>query len=331
MTSYSKDDFLGTRVLVTGGTGFMGSAVIEELLSQTGVESVCSISRRWDDSEKLARKLGDTRFYYQNGDIRDASFVNRVVRDGDFDVIIHAAAYKSVPSAQTNPEECIGVNTKGSINVANAAKNHDVKAVVGISTDKACEPINVYGQTKAIMEQVFVNSVTDKTNFLVCRYGNVVGSTGSVIPLFIEQLKQGKPLTVTDPDMTRFWFPKKGAVDFVLMTAGLALNNEHRGKVLVPDLRSIRMGRLADYMCFVWGQRLGKACAGVSVVGPRGGEKVHELMIGANEDKSNMYFISSERELINGLGIPFSSENQVVSGFDDIDAILNDYWLEVTG
>ena len=170
MYSYDKNELLGKSVLVTGGTGFMGSAIIKELLwSDCGVERVCSLSRRWPDSERLERELNDSRVYFKNGDIRDGNFVNRVVRDGDFDLIIHTAAYKSVPSAQKNPEECVSVNVKGSINVANAAKDYGVKAVIGISSDKACEPINVYGQSKAIMEQIFLNATTDKTNFIVCR------------------------------------------------------------------------------------------------------------------------------------------------------------------
>jgi UDP-N-acetylglucosamine 4,6-dehydratase/5-epimerase len=328
--AYHKDAFLGKRVLVTGGTGFIGSALIRELLNNTGAESICSMSRRWVDSENLARELDDSRFYFVNGDIRDRDFVNRVVRDGSFDLIIHTAAYKSVPSGQTNPEECVTTNVKGSINIANAAKNHGVRAVVGISSDKACEPINVYGQSKAIMEQAFLNAVTDKTNFVICRYGNVVGSTGSVIPLFIDQIfSENRILTVTDLQMTRFWFSQQNAVNFVLSCADGAMGGFFREAIIVPDLPSTTIGTLISYLQTKVARLVDPDETAIKTIGKRSGEKIHELMIGKNEDTRNILvtfaigFVRPVSQTVFEDG--FSSEDSTIDDFDKIDAVLGDY------
>ena len=338
MYSYNKQALLGKSILVTGGTGFMGSAIIKELLwGDSGVERVCSLSRRWNDSEQLSRELDDSRFYEENGDIRDGNFVNRVMRDGNFDLVIHAAAYKSVPSGQRNPEECVSVNVKGSVNVANAAKDYGVRAVIGISSDKACEPINVYGQSKAIMEQIFINSVTDKTNFIICRYGNVIGSSGSVIPLFVKQLKNLQNLTVTDYDMTRFWFKKQDAVNFVLLagSTGLDIDSGYKGKIFVPELSSLSMYDLAWYMIDLFRKDPFAVPEGFTIstdaVGRRQGEKLHESMIGEHEDRQNIYLVPPYNAEIQNAASPLSSKGALIYNAKDIDNLLLEYLREQFG
>ncbi len=265
----NEDSFLGETVFITGGTGFMGSLLVKKLL-EYGVERVVTYSRRWEDSEKLQREVRDSRLHTVNGDIRDKYSLEVALSRFNPDTIIHAAAYKSVPSAAENPLEAISVNIQGTINLVNTAKEYDIKKLCLISTDKACAAINVYGKSKAIAE-AYVSSIAllnPGLRYFSVRYGNVVGSSGSVFQIF----DKAEKYLVTNPDMTRFWFRKNSAVEFVLDS----IERARGGEVFVPYLSSSTMMdftlafqsiQLKDYV----------------VVGERKEEKLHEKMISGDE------------------------------------------------
>src|SRR5512138_1198683 len=187
------------KLFLTGGTGSLGTALLDRLYTR---HDVTVYSRDEVKQGYLRKRFPDVRFML--GDVRDYDRLLLAMRGHD--AVIHAAAYKQVPSAEANVDEAIATNVVGSLNVARAAVHSGVAQVVGISTDKACAPINAYGETKALMEKLFQQADGwGDTMFNCVRYGNVLGSRGSVVPLFLEQISNGDKYTLTDPDMTRFW------------------------------------------------------------------------------------------------------------------------------
>ena len=226
------------------------------------------------------------------------------------DLVIHAGALKYVPEAEWNAFEALGVNVEGSANVAKAATRTGVATVVGISTDKACRPVNVYGATKMLLERLFSEAARwGGPAFITCRYGNVVGSTGSVIPLFQEQLKAKGRVSLTDPNMTRFWLSPSEAVTLVLWTAENA--EKYRGSVIIPRCAAMRMGDLATAIA-------GEA---VELIGPRPGEKQHEELVqyeesGRVEQMGGYYRLSP-------LGEPESSQRWTYASHTPA------HWVEV--
>jgi len=270
MESYT--DWVGQTVLVTGGTGFMGSLLIEKLLDY-GVEYVISFSRRWNDSEQLERRLNDRRLITVNGDVRDKRAVDDVLRRYHPDSIIHAAAYKSVPSAEKNPAEVASINYNGTVNVVDSAAEFGVPNFCFVSTDKACAAVNTYGKSKALAEayvsgKALTHDLYRRLNYFSVRYGNVVGSTGSVFHRFNDE----DSYQMTDPNMTRFWFRKNSAAEFVLDSFSRARG----GEVFVPYLSSSTMSDFVD----AW-QKI--AVKPQYVTGARPGEKLHEKMISDDE------------------------------------------------
>ena len=206
-------------VLVTGGSGSFGHAVVKRLLEQKyPPDRIIVYSRDEQKQDQMARKYGHSnnlRFFI--GDVRDESRLTMAMRG--IDMVFHAAALKIVPIAEYNPFEVVQPNIHGAENVVRAAINSGVKKVIALSTDKAVNPINLYGATKLAAEKIFVaanNLSAGATGFSVVRYGNVVGSRGSVVPLFTSLVAEGKPLTITDRRMTRFWIEMDHAVDFIL-------------------------------------------------------------------------------------------------------------------
>jgi UDP-N-acetylglucosamine 4,6-dehydratase/5-epimerase len=259
-------------VLVTGGTGYMGSLLVKKLL-ETGVEYVITYSRRWEASERLTREVNDRRLVTINGDIRDKASLDDVMRRFHPDAIIHAAAYKSVPSAETNAREAITINLNGTMNVVDSAVEHGVEELCFISTDKACAGLNVYGKSKAAAE-AYVTSIANRKDiyrrmkFFSVRYGNVVGSTGSVFELYAKS----KTYPVTNRHMTRFWFRENSAAEFVLDS----FDRAYGGEVFVPYLSASTMGDLVA----AWQEVAPKE---VTEIGTRVGEKQHEQMISSDE------------------------------------------------
>ena len=211
--------FDGKKVLITGGTGSLGIALTRKLL-KTDVEIIRIYSRNESKQVEMQAKMTDPRLRFLIGDVRDLERLTRAVED--VDIVIHAAALKHVPIVEYNPFEAIKTNVLGSQNIIDACLRENVETVICVGTDKAVSPLNTYGATKHLMEKLFVtasnyvNPVRYKTKFLAVRYGNVLGSSNSVIPKFIEQIQSGKNLTITDPNMTRFTITMDQAIELIL-------------------------------------------------------------------------------------------------------------------
>ena len=254
-------------VLLTGGTGSFGHKFTEIALRDHQPKKLIIFSRdEWKQSE-MARKFGDARLRFFLGDVRDKDRLERAF--SDVDVVIHAAALKQIPSAEYNPLEVIKTNILGAANIVDVAIDQGVERVVALSTDKAANPINLYGATKLCSDKLFiaanVYSGSHTTRFAVVRYGNVVGSRGSVIPLF-QQLRQTGKIPITDREMTRFWITLEQGVELVLT----ALERMHGGEIFVPKVPSMNILDLAD--------AIAPGCEH-EFVGIRPGEKLHEIMV----------------------------------------------------
>lgn len=263
----------GKSILVTGGTGSFGKAFCERVLKDFKPKRLVVYSR---DEFKQAEMAQEKRFEHPAirfflGDVRDKERLTRAMSHIDY--VIHAAALKQVPAAEYNPHEFIKTNIDGAMNVVEAAINAQVQGVVALSTDKAVNPVNLYGATKLCSDKIFVaaNSYSGEnpTRFSVVRYGNVVGSRGSVIPRFLREREQGA-LTVTDPAMTRFYITLEAGVDFVLSS----LEQMRGGEIFIPKIPSCRLDMLAAAVA------PGVPC---NVTGPRPGEKTHEILIPQDE------------------------------------------------
>ena len=276
-------DLDGKVILVTGGTGSFGRRFIETVLAGYSPRKLIVYSRdelkqsdmQFDLRERFAADVV-SRMRFFLGDVRDRSRLTLALRG--VDIVIHAAALKQVPAAEYNPSECIATNVMGAENVVWASLSNRVRQVIALSTDKACNPINLYGATKLASDKTFVaaNNLSGDigTRFSVVRYGNVVGSRGSVVPLFQRMLSNGaKSLPITDPRMTRFWITLPEGVDFVLST----LTTMRGGEIFVPKIPSMKMTDLVAAMA---------PGAGIDVVGIRPGEKLHEMMISADDARS---------------------------------------------
>lgn len=256
-------------ILITGGAGFLGRAYLRWAAENRPHWRFTIMSRDEGKHARCRREFPDCR--YVIGDVRDEHTLDLVV--AGHDAVIHAAAFKYVPQGETNVSECLEINTIGSRNVARACVRHRVDHVVGISTDKACSPINVYGQTKLLMERLFQEyDAKSDTRFHLVRYGNVVSSTGSVIPIFRQQLRDRGFVTVTDPQMTRFWL----RVDEAVALINRAFDETTGGTVLIPRLPSMSMEQLAHIAMRDFPAEKG---AFMQITGERFGEKRHESLL----------------------------------------------------
>ena len=282
--------FEGKRILVTGGTGSLGQVVVRRLLNGEAGKPAKVVVFSRDEAKQhymrlsyLHRAEATDEVIYRNsreilsfriGDVRDYSALLRAARESD--VIIHAAALKQVPSCEYFPFEAVQTNIGGAQNLVRVVReNHTpVKAVVGISTDKACKPINVMGMTKAVMERVLVEANIDcpETRFACVRYGNVIASRGSVVPLFLDQIARGGPVTITLKEMTRFLLSLDQAVDTVFAAVQEALP----GETYIPRVAAARMIDLAEVL--INGRDIPIVYSGI-----RPGEKIHEIMISEEE------------------------------------------------
>ncbi len=266
----------GSKVVITGGTGSFGSNMARHLLTQD-VEEIRIFSRDEAKQDAMRHALSDTRVRFFIGDTRDPESVERVVRGSD--LIFHAAALKQVPSAEFFPLEAVKTNINGSANVLRSAIENEVKGVVCLSTDKAVYPINAMGMSKALMEktaQAFARDYQDsKTTIAVTRYGNVMYSRGSVIPLFISQIKSGKSLTITDPTMTRFLMSLAESVDLVKY----AFENAQTGDLFVRKAPASTIDTLAHALIEMFGGKKEQ----IQTIGFRHGEKLYESLLSTEE------------------------------------------------
>ena len=287
----------GKVLLITGGTGSFGNAVLRQFLHTDHFDEIRIFSRDEKKQDDLRKKLNHPKAKFYIGDVRDLSSVEAVVKGVDF--IFHAAALKQVPSCEFFPLEAVKTNILGTDNVLTAAEKYEVKKVVVLSTDKAVYPINAMGMSKAIMEKVMVaksrNLDDSKTIFCATRYGNVMASRGSVIPLFIEQIKAGKPLTITDPDMTRFMMTLEDAVDLVLY----AFEHGKQGDIFVQKAPSATIEVLVKALFELY-----KANNEIKILGTRHGEKLYETLVNREdmvkaEDIEGYYRIPADNRDLN--------------------------------
>lgn len=258
------------NVLITGGAGFLGRGILRRV-RRGGLDwRVTVYSRDETKQDECRRRYPEARFVL--GDVCDTERLTAAMTGHD--VVIHAGAVKYIPEAELNPAECVRVNVQGSRSVIAAALRANVQTVVGISTDKAVRPVNAYGMTKALMERLFAEasyrSGQHGPRFQTVRYGNVVGSTGSVIPMFRRQMQEQGFVTVTDPGMTRFWMSMDEAVDAILHAQGPGC---FRGSITIPQPRAMRLGDLAAVIA-------GEAIKGMGI---RPGEKLHEELMHGTE------------------------------------------------
>lgn len=267
-----------SSVLITGGSGSLGKSLVEHLLSETSARRIAIYSRDELKQFQLRSYFKDNpRLRWFIGDVRDRDRLNRALHGVEF--VIHTAALKQVDTGEYNPMEFIKTNVLGSQNVIEASIDAGVKKVVALSTDKASSPINLYGATKLTADKLFVAannySVSYGTAFCVVRYGNVMGSRGSVIPFFQQLAKAGKPLPLTDVRMTRFWISLQNAVQFVMDSFDLMSG----GELYVPRIPSMKLVDLADAIA---------PGAPIEEIGMRPGEKLHEEMISTDDSRRTL-------------------------------------------
>ena len=272
----SKSRISESVIAITGGTGSFGSTMLRHLLEE-GAGEVRVFSRDEAKQDLLRHQIADSRVRFYIGDTRDPLSVKNVLKGAN--LVFHAAALKQVPSAEFFPLEAVATNVQGSANVLRASIEAEVSSVVCLSTDKAVYPINAMGMTKALMEKTAMafarDNLDSKTVISVTRYGNVMYSRGSVIPLFIRQIKSGKPITVTDPEMTRFLMSLSDSVDLVQH----AFENAETGDLFVRKAPAATVRVLLDALLDL----LGEKDSEVKTIGVRHGEKLFESLLGAEE------------------------------------------------
>lgn len=268
--------FKGKKLLITGGTGSFGNAVLRRFLP-LGLDEIRIFSRDEKKQDDMRKRYHAAELKFHIGDVRDFAAVSNAVRGVDF--IFHAAALKQVPSCEFHPLEAVKTNVLGTENVLEAAISHRVKRVVCLSTDKAAYPINAMGISKAMMEKVMIaksRGIDERVTIISgTRYGNVMASRGSVIPLFIDQILAGKPLTLTDPHMTRFMMTLADAVELVLF----AFEHGRNGDLFVQKAPAATVETLAKALL----RLLGKADHSISIIGTRHGEKLYETLLTREE------------------------------------------------
>ena len=334
-------------VVVTGGTGSLGKVLVRRLLTgEMGLPRQVTVFSR-DEAKQHQMRLAFQRkrtatdeVIYHNfehllqfriGDVRDPHSVSTALRDAD--AVFNAAALKQVPSCEYFPFEAVQTNVLGAENIVRAVREHrlPVELVVGVSTDKACKPVNVMGMTKAVQERLFVRANLDggETRFICVRYGNVLASRGSVIPLFHEQIRRGGPVTITTADMTRFLLSLEQAVDTIFA----AVREARRGETYIPRVPSARVTDIA-------GALIGERKIETVVTGIRPGEKVHEILVSEEEahrttERGDYYCIEPMLpELLEGdgpenpLGREYSSADNVMTR-EEVAALLERHELMV--
>lgn len=279
-----NSNFDNAIVTVTGGTGSFGATIVNYLLKNyPGIEQIRVFSRDESKQDEMRKRLDSDLLKFYLGDVRDKRSVEKVVKGSN--LIFHAAALKQVPSCEFFPDQAILTNVTGSMNVFDASIKYSVEKVVGLSTDKAVYPINAMGMTKALMERVLQSFARNedrdtKTTFALTRYGNVMLSRGSVIPLFVEQLRSKRFISITDPNMTRFLMTLDESVDLVLH----AFRNANNGELYVRKAPGCTISVLAQAIA----KTLNLDDYEVSVIGSRHGEKKHESLLSSEEASKAM-------------------------------------------
>ena len=281
-------------LLISGGTGSFGNAVLDKFID-SNIGEVRIFSRDEKKQDDMRKKYQSSKLKFHIGDVRDKESINNAMKGVDY--VFHAAALKQVPSCEFYPMEAVKTNVIGTSNIVDVAVENKIKKIICLSTDKAVYPINAMGVSKAMMEKVFVakSRVSGTTKIIGTRYGNVMASRGSVIPLFYNQLVNDKPLTLTNPDMTRFMMTLENAVDLVLY----AFENGQNGDIFVQKAPSTTIGQLANVMKTIY-----KSKSKVKSIGIRHGEKMHETLLSKeerliSEDLGNYFRIPADNRDLN--------------------------------
>jgi UDP-glucose 4-epimerase len=265
--------FKNKTLLITGGTGSFGNAVLNKFID-SNINEIRIFSRDEKKQDDMRRKFQNDKIKYFIGDVRDENSIDQAMKGVDF--VFHAAALKQVPSCEFYPMEAVKTNIIGTENMLNSAINNNVEKVICLSTDKAVYPINAMGVSKSLMEKVFVakSRISSKIKIIGTRYGNVMASRGSVIPLFYNQIKDNKPITITDSNMTRFMMSLDNAVELVLY----AFQNGNTGDIFVQKAPSTTIGELAETMKTIYNSN-----TKIKNIGIRHGEKIHETLLSQEE------------------------------------------------
>ena len=304
----------GKKILITGGTGSLGQALTKRLL-EMNVDTIRIFSRNEEKQIKMENQFDDERLRFLLGDINDYERLKRAFEN--IDIVFHTAALKHVPKIEYNPFEAIKTNVIGSQNVINACLHENVEKAVAIGTDKAVSPLNTYGATKLLMEKLFVtaNNFADPerhiTKFISVRYGNAFGSSGSVIPVFLEQIKKNKKITITDSQMTRFSITMNEALDFILNATDSGKGSE----IFVPKMRAYNIMDLKDAIQDLFEN------VSEEIIGIRSGEKLHEMLI--NEDEIRYSWEYNNMYLITNPSYPLFHTNNIRDVYEGIKKIEN--------
>ncbi|MDA8703964.1 polysaccharide biosynthesis protein [Flavobacteriaceae bacterium] len=286
--------FKNKILLITGGTGSFGNAVLNKFID-SNIDEIRIFSRDEKKQDDMRRKFQNDKIKYFIGDVRDESSIDQAMKGVDF--VFHAAALKQVPSCEFYPMEAVKTNIIGTENMLNSAIKNNVEKVICLSTDKAVYPINAMGVSKSLMEKVFVakSRISSKIKIIGTRYGNVMASRGSVIPLFYDQIKNNNPITITDPNMTRFMMSLDNAVELVLY----AFKNGNTGDIFVQKAPSTTIGELAEIMKTIFNSN-----TKIKNIGIRHGEKIHETLLSqeeriVSEDLGNYFRIPADNRDLN--------------------------------
>lgn len=283
--------FKGKKILITGGTGSLGKALTKKLLTFP-IDTIRILSRDEWKQVQMKSEFSDKRLRFLIGDVREKDRVDRAMEE--VDIVFHTAALKQVPVAEYNPFEFVKTNVNGSQNVIDACLKNNVELAVAVGTDKAVSPLNTYGATKLLMEKLFVSANyykgNHKTKFVCVRYGNVLGSRGSILPLIVEKIRNGQKIPITDPSMTRFNITMTQALSLVLRAA----ESGRGGEVFVPKLKSYKVGDLKEAIIQLMNKK-----TQTKKIPIRPGEKFHESLISKNE--SNYTFESSKDYIVYNL------------------------------
>jgi len=318
--------FVNKSLLITGGSGSFGNAVLRRFL-KTGIREIRIFSRDEKKQDDMRRFYNDKRIKFYIGDVRNESSVRSAMVCVDY--VFHAAALKQVPSCEFFPVEALKTNAIGTDNVLDAAEKYNVKRVVTLSTDKAVYPINAMGITKALMEKIMIarsrNNDPNKQVFCGTRYGNVMASRGSVIPLFVEQIKNGQPLTITDPGMTRYMMTLDDAVDLVLF----AFENGQPGDIFVQKAPAATIETLTKALLELY-----QAKNPIKVIGTRHGEKLYETLLTREEmvkavDMGDYFRIPADNRDLN-YGLYFNEGQKDITRIEEYNS-HNTHRLDVEG
>ena len=265
------------NVLITGGTGSWGMVLTRRLLNNKNINKIIVLSRNEHKQVEMKRYFNSKKIIFKIGDVRDIEIMRIITKN--IDILFHLAALKHVPVCEENSWESVQTNIIGTHNIINSCIENKVKIMVDVSTDKAVEPHNIYGITKACAEKLVVNSFHNyqsSTRFICIRGGNVVGTNGSVIPLFLKQLREFNYLTLTEPTMTRYLMKTTDAIDLIFK----AINISKGGEIFVMRMKAISIENLADSIIKLFGNKKSSK----KILGRRPGEKIHEVLVSKNEN-----------------------------------------------